>query len=208
MIYRIASLAVLLLLAISAALYADVASDAEQMIEKRRFDAAIEILQREIQEDPGYAELYYLAGRAYYEKGDYEQAADYLEKCLDRKRKHSDALYYRALVHIANEEWEEARDIIGDRPEKEKDEKEKAMFYNALALYHQAREEFDDADYNFRMALVYDEESSEYQRNLADLSYEQGYYGSASQQYQDIVAEDSTDILAWFKLGKSNSSRA
>lgn len=196
-------LTILLALFLSSIAFAGTVDDALDLIKKRRFDQAINKLQKEIEEDPGYAELHYMLGRAYYEKGVYDSAATELEDALDRKRNHNEAQYYRALTYIAEEQYEDALDLLDEKAEKENDEQVKAMFYNGLALYHLAREEFDDADYNFRMALVYDGENREYTRNLADLSYEQGYYGSASQQYQEIVAKDSTDMLSWFKLGKS-----
>ena len=203
MIRKFLIIAILLASLLSPILVAGTVDDAEDLIKKRRYADAIELLQRELKKDAGYADLHFLLGRAYYENGDTELAAEALDECLDRKRRHKAAQYYRALVHVRQEQWDKAYDILDGRGDKEKDEADKAMFYNGLALYHQAREEFDDADLNFRMALVYDAENIEYQRNLADLSYEQGYYGSASQQYQEITAKDSTDMLSWFKLGKS-----
>lgn len=196
-------LASILALFLSSVLLAGAPEDAEKLIKKRHFNEAITKLQKEIKKDPGYADLYYMLGRAYYEKGVYDSAATALDQALDRKRKHTQAQYYRALVYIKQKQWDKAFDILNERAEKEKDPKDKAMFYNGLALYYQAKEEYDKADTDFRMALVYDENNVEYRRNLADLSYEQGYYGSASQQFQSIVDEDSTDMLSWFKLGKS-----
>ncbi|MFH2055769.1 MAG: tetratricopeptide repeat protein [bacterium] len=200
---KIPILTILLALFLSSISLAGTTDDALALIKKRHFNQAIELLQRGISKDPGFADLHYLLGRAYYEKGVYDSAATALDQALDRKRKHTEAQYYRALVYIAQENFDKAYDLLGDRAEKEKNERDKAMFYNGLALYYLAQDKFDDADYNFRMSLVYDANNIEYQRNLADLSYEQGYYGSASQQYQEIVAKDSTDMLSWFKLGKS-----
>lgn len=195
------ALATICLLIIPSLLYGDAAADAEEMIKQRQFDQAIEFLKGKIEKDPGYAELYYQLGRTYYAKGEYSEAEKQLDLCLDRKRKHEEAQYYLALVYIKQERWEEAYDILEERAEKSKDHK--GLFYNGLGLYHLAREEFNDADLQFRLALIEEPGNLEYQRNMADLAFEQGIYAVAVQGYEKVLAQDSTDVDAFFKLGKS-----
>ncbi len=182
-------------------LYANAADDALAMIKKRQFNQAIELLEKSVDKDPSNADLYYLLGRAYYAKGNFDQAEVELEKCLDRKRKHEDARYYLALVYIKKQEWDKAKEILDEGAEKSKDNK--GLFENGLGLYHLARGEYNDADLAFRLALIEDPGNLEYQRNMADLAFEQKIYAVAEQGYKKILEQDSTDAEAWFRLGRS-----
>ncbi|MCK4857051.1 MAG: tetratricopeptide repeat protein [candidate division Zixibacteria bacterium] len=201
MTQRLLLLTLVLVLSIPAMLSAGIADDVEVLIKQRSFDEAVSLLQDKIKKDATYAELYYLLGRTYYARGDYDLAEEQLEECLDRKRKHEMALYYRTLIYIEKEQWDKARKILEKGAERSK--KNAGWYHNGLGLLHAARGETNEADLAFRMALIEDPDNTEFQRNLADLSFDQGVYAVAADGYREVVAKDSTDALAFLKLATS-----
>lgn len=182
-------------------LYADVVSDATAMIEHRQFESAITLLKDKIQNDPSFADLYYLLGKAYYLKGDYELAEKELQNCLDRKRNFDDAQAILAMVLINEEKWDKAKEIIDEGVAKSKNRK--GMFLDALGLYHLAKKAFTEADLAFRRALIEDPNSNLYKRHLADLNYENKVYGVAVDLYKEVLAVDSTDVITHFRLANA-----
>jgi tetratricopeptide (TPR) repeat protein len=195
------SVLVIFLVGISVAASADPVSEATEMIDHRQLDNAITLLKGRIQSDPSYAELYYLLGKAYYLKGDYGNAEKELQNCLDRKRKQEDAQITLALVYVAQQKWDQAKEIITEGVAKSK--ARKGPFLDALGLYHLARKEFTEADLAFRRAMIEDPTSLLYKRHLADLNYENSVYGVAVDLYREVLTTDSTDVIALFKLGSA-----
>ncbi len=82
-----ATIFALLLLGMSASAYADVATDASELMMHRKFDEAITFINNAIAKDPTYAELYYWLGRVYVEKEDWAQAEAQFNKALELKKK-------------------------------------------------------------------------------------------------------------------------
>ena len=76
------------------------------------------------------------------------------------------------------------------------------QFDDTMAVFDDFSRVLDD-DLQFRLALIEDPDNLEFQRNMADLSFEQGIYAVAVQGYRKVIEQDSTDVDAFFKLGKS-----
>jgi|GEM_PF-2193123 len=195
------SLLVIFAVTLCASLYADPVSDAEAMIKHHQYDSTITLLKDRIEKDPSYADLYYVLGKAYYFKGEYEQADTELQNCLDRKRKHEDAQAYLALTYVAMKKWSEAKAILDEGTTKSKTRK--GLFFDIMGKYYLARGEFTEADLAFRHAQFEEPDNLEYKRDLADLSFENKVYEVAIQGYRDVLAVDSTDVITHFKIGKA-----
>ncbi len=195
------SLLVVFTVTLCASLHADPVSDAEALIAHRQYDSTISLLQARIQKDPSFADLYFLLGKTYYLKGDYEQAEKELRNCLDRKRKHEDAQAYLARTYIALKNWDKAKEILDEETARSKTRK--GMFYNILGKYHMARGEFTEADLALRRAIIEEPDNLEYKRDMADLSFENKVYEVAIQGYREVLTVDSTDAITHYKIGKA-----
>ncbi len=195
------SLLVVFTVTLCASLNADPISDAEAMIKHHQYDSTITLLKAKIEKDPSYADLYYLLGKAYYLKGEYEQAEAELRNCLDRKRKHEDAQAYLAQTYIAMKKWPEAKEILDEGTVKSKTRK--GMFFDVLGTYHLARGEFTEADLAIRHAQFEEPDNLEYKRHGADLAFENKVYEVAIQMYRDVLAFDSTDVITHYKIGRA-----
>jgi tetratricopeptide (TPR) repeat protein len=193
------SLLVVFAVTLCASLHADPISDAETMIKHHQYDSTITLLKARIEKDPSFADLYFVLGKAYYFKGEYEQAEKELRNCLDRKRKHEDAQAYLALTYIAMKKWPEAKSILDDGTTKSKTRK--GLFFDILGKYHMARGESTEADLAFRRAIIEESDNLNYKRDLADLSFQNKVYEVAIQMYRDILAVDSTDVITHYKIG-------
>ncbi|TFH54276.1 MAG: tetratricopeptide repeat protein, partial [Candidatus Zixiibacteriota bacterium] len=178
------SLLLVFTVTLCASLHADPISDAEAMIKHHQYDSTITLLKARIEKDPSYADLYYVLGKAYYLKGEYEQAEAELRNCLDRKRKHEDAHAYMALTYVAMKKWPEAKEILDEGTTKSKTRK--GLFFDIMGKYYMARGEFTDADLAFRHAQFEEPDNLEYKRDLADLSFENKVYEVAIQGYREV----------------------
>ncbi len=190
-----------LIFGVGTSIYADAALDAASLISQRKLDEAISFLNEQVVKDPSYADLHYWLGRAYIEKENWSEAEKALNKCLELKKKHEEAKAYLALVYIHQEKWEEAKKILDEGVAKSKSVK--GRFLDHLGKYHMARKEFSEADLAFRKAQLEEPENIEYQRDLADLNYENGVYAVAIQLYQEILARDSMDVPTHYRMGRA-----
>ena len=164
------SLLVVFTVTLCASLHADPISDAEEMIKHHQYDSTITLLKARIEKDPSYADLYYVLGKAYYLKGEYDTGGgESCKNCLDRKRKHEDAQAYLALTYVAMKKWPEAKEILDEGTAKSKTRK--GLFFDIMGKYYMARGEFTDADLAFRHAQFEEPDNLEYKRDLADLVF-------------------------------------
>lgn len=196
-----ATIFALLLLGMSASVYADAATDASELVMHRKFDEAVTFINNAIAKDPTYAELYYWLGRVYVEKEDWAQAEAQFNKSLELKKKHDEAKAYLALVYIEGERWVEAKKILDEGVAKSKTAK--GRFLNHLGHYHVAKKEFSEADIALRKAELEEPENIEYKRDLADMNYENGVYAVAILGYKEVLQRDSSDAVTYYKLARA-----
>ena len=195
------SLLMVLLLGMSASAFADTATEAADLVQHRKFDEAINFINKSLAKDPTYAELYYWLGRVYIEKEDWAQAETALNKCLELKKKHDEAKAYLALVYIHTERYDEAKKILDEGVAKSKTAK--GRFLNHLGHYYLAKKDFSQADIALRKAELEEPENIEYKRDLADLNYENAVYAVAIQGYKDVLASDTTDVVTYYKMARA-----
>ncbi len=180
---------------------ADAASDAEQLFKARKYDQCIASLQKAIEKDSRYHELYYWLGRCYLEKEEYSLAEKAFDDCLDKKGNYDPAKAYLGLTYVYEGKYDEAKKILEKGAEKSKDYK--ARFENHLGHLYLAQGDYSNADINFRKALIAEPDNIEFQRDHADMNYENEVYAVAIGKYQDILKKDSTDAETWYKLGRA-----
>lgn len=200
-IIKYLSIALLLCLIGAGVALAGPAEDAEQMFRQRHYDQCIQFLQKAIEEDPRYHELYYWLGRCYLEKENIDEAEKAFDDCLDKKGNYDPCKAYQGLVYVYQEKFDEAKKILEKGAEKSKDYK--ARFQNHLGHYYLAKGDFTNADINFRLALIAEPDNIEFQRDLADMNYQNEVYAVAIQGYKEILQKDSTDIETYYKLARA-----
>ncbi len=200
-IFKYFSLVLLLWLVFAGVAAASPVDEAQQMFKARKYDKCIEFLQDEIKKDSRFHELYYWLGRCYLEKEDYEQAEKAFDECLDRKGNYDPAKAYLGLTYVYEKKFDEAKKILEKGAAKSKDYR--GLFDDNLGHYYVSQGDFNNADINFRKALIEEPNNIEYQRDLADMNYENEVYAVAIEMYKKILEIDSTDVETYFKLGRA-----
>ena len=74
----------------------DIKAPIAAALEKGDTTLAINLLNDEIKIDKAYYLNYFMLGKIYYERGNYEEAAKQFQHALDVKKKHYDSLYLRS----------------------------------------------------------------------------------------------------------------
>lgn len=157
---------------------------------------AIDLINKEIQSDPGYHFNYYLLGRIYYDTEQYEKAAEQFEIALDNKSKHWESLYLLGLTQIELGKLEEAKESMERGLSKDKNNKSK--WEDGLGLVYMKLEQYREADAAFRRALVADEDNPEYHIHLGDANFKQGIPSLAIIEYEKALEVDTAGKEVYF----------
>jgi len=152
--------------------------------------------------DPNYAPLYLLRGQIYYARGQYDQALEQFETALDKKSKLNEARYYKGLIHLNRGEFEDAEKAF-DKGLKDAKNSGKAPFFNGKGLLLIKREQYSDADLEFRKAITLDPDNAEYYANLGDANYFAKLYPLAISEYNKVIEMDTTFIDVYFRLARA-----
>ncbi len=160
----------------------------------------LNLLDRGIKTDPGYAVNYLLKGKISYARKNLDEALALFETTLDKKSKLYEALYYKGLVHLEQGNLEEAQKAFDKGVKKAKNEK--AMFHNGLGLLLIKQEDFSKADLEFRKAMQEDPENVEYIANLGDANYYSKIYALAINEYNKVIEIDTTYLDVYFRLAR------
>jgi tetratricopeptide (TPR) repeat protein len=158
---------------------------------------AIDLLNAEIDIDPGYHANYYKLGMIYYKRQQYEEAAEQFEIAVDKKSKHWPSVYHLGLSYIKLDQLDKAEELM-ERGREDADDEEKAWFENGYGLVMMAREKYQEADRAFRAALVIDDDNPEYHINLGDANYYQGIPALAIMEYEKALEADSGATEVFF----------
>ena len=113
---------------------------------------AIQFLQREIGLDAGYHLNYFWLGRVYYEQGLLSQAREQFDLAVDKKDKHWESVYYLGLTMLKLGELDPAKETMERGLKKSKGQG--GLFNNGLGLVLLAKENYREADANFRQAIA------------------------------------------------------
>ncbi len=158
---------------------------------------AINLLQTEIEIDPGYHLNYNYLGRINYERHQFAQAKEFFLKAVEKKSKHWESLYLLGRCQLELGEVDEAEQTMKEGLKKARNS-EKAWFENGYGLVMMARENYVDADRAFRAALVIDSTSAEYHINLGDANYYQGIPSLAISEYEKALQVDTASLEVYF----------
>ncbi len=109
---------------------------------------AINLLQIEIEIDPGYHLNYNYLGRICYERHQYTQAKELFQNAVEKKKKHWESLYLLGRCQLELGEVDEAEETMKEGLKKARNS-EKAWFENGYGLVMMARENYVDADRAF-----------------------------------------------------------
>lgn len=175
----------------------DIATEISQELNAGDTAKAIELLEAEIELDPGYHANYYALGMIHFERGQYDKAAEQFEIAVDKKDDHWPSVYHLGLSYLELGKIDEAQKMM-ERGRKEAGDEEKAWFENGYGLVQMARGNYQEADRAFRSALVIDEDNPEYHINLGDANYYQGIPALAILEYEKALEADSGATEVFF----------
>ena len=157
---------------------------------------AIGLLDKAIELDPRYHYNYYILGRIYFNREQYDKAKQEFETALDKKGRHWESLYYLGLTQLRLDEVDAALKTMEQGVKKGKDIEDK--FENGLGLVLIAKKEYDAASKAFLKALVIDPNNAEYHINLGDAYFFQGVPSLAALEYEKAQNIDTASTEVYF----------
>ena len=118
------------------------------------------------------AEIHYLAGKAYYNAGNYGAALAKLNHAIDKKSNYLQAYQTRTKVYIALERYQEALDDC----KKALRYKEDALNFYNLARVYESLELYDEAEDAYQKSIKKNNNMEEVQLSFAKLAFEREKY--------------------------------
>ena len=163
---------------------------------------AIDLLNAEIEIDDSYYYNYFILGKIYFNKENFETARENLSLAVKNKKKHFESLYYLGLCSYNLGDIDEAEQVFEKGLKKAK-KNTKHMFQNGLGLIMMEKGEFLNADRIFREALISEDALSdhvkaEYHINLGDANFFQGIPSLAISEYKKALAVDTASKEVYY----------
>ncbi|UCE23855.1 MAG: tetratricopeptide repeat protein [Candidatus Zixiibacteriota bacterium] len=157
---------------------------------------AINLLDREIDIDPSNPWNYYTKGVIFYERQQYQQAAEQFETALDKRSKHYESLYQLGLCYLKMGELEKAQETMEEG--RKKDKKNKHVFEDGYGEVMLAMENWQEADRAFRQAIVGDSTNPQYHIHLGDANFYQGVPALAILEYEKALEVDTGSLEVYY----------
>lgn len=157
---------------------------------------AIDLLDKQINLDKGYYYNYYIKGRIYYSRNQYEKAAEMFQLALEKKSKHWESVKYFGLSELQLGELDQAEKVFKDALKKVKDEKAEFDYLYGLVLM--ARKSYNEADVQFRKAIASDDKVADYHIGLGDANFYNGVPALAVMEYEKALQLDTAGTEVYF----------
>ena len=159
------------------------------------------LIDQEIAVDPNYAPHYFLKGLIAFERAHYDQALEQMESTISRRPKVEEALYYKGMVLLKQGQLDQADKIFSDGLKKSKNAK--ALFHNGMGLLLLQKQEYSNADVEFRKAISVGPDRAEFHANLGDANYFAQIYPLAISEYNQVITMDTTFLDVYFRLARA-----
>lgn len=157
---------------------------------------AISLLQKEIEIDKTYHYDYYILGRIYYNREQYDQAAAQFQMALEKKDRHWESLEYHGLTLLKLGKLDEAQAAADKGLKKAREAKDKFEYLYGLVMM--ARKNYVEADKAFRRALAIDDKMANYHIALGDANFYQGVPALAAMEYEAALNLDTASTEVYF----------
>jgi tetratricopeptide (TPR) repeat protein len=191
-----AAVVVLVCVVLATAIADDIDQPIRDALDRGDTATAINLIQKDIESDPGYYFNYFVLGTVYFEREDWQKARVQFEKALDEKSKHWESLYYLGLTYIELGMLDEAEEAMSTGRKKSKEIKDK--FEDGYGLVKLAQKDYQEADKAFRQALVIDPDNPDYHIHLGDANYYQGIPSLAILEYEKALEADTASTEVFF----------
>nr|MBN2278876.1 tetratricopeptide repeat protein [candidate division Zixibacteria bacterium] len=174
----------------------DIKQEIIKALESGDTTGAIGLLENDIKLDPSYEYNYLTLGNIYFNQGKYKQAEEQFQISVDKKRNFYEGLYALSLVQMKLNKLKDAEENLKRGLKKAKDMK--ADFHNGMGLLYMAQGKYNDADAEFRKAIILDSKKAEYHVNLGDDNYMMGVYSLAINEYEQALELDTAGMDVYF----------
>lgn len=168
-----------------------------QALESGDTTRAVDLLEAEIDLDPGYHLNYAQLGKIYFERRQYVQAKENFQIAVKKKKKHWESLYLLGRCQLELGELDDAEKSMSDGRKRSR-KFDVAQFENGFGLVMMAREQYADADRAFRAALIIDSVNAEYHINLGDANFYQGIPSLAVSEYEKALEVDTASLEVYY----------
>jgi len=158
--------------------------------------AAITLLDKQIELDKGYYYNYYIKGRIYYQRQQYQLAAEQFQLAINKKSKHWESVKYFGLAELQLGEVDAAEKAFKDALKKVREEKAEFEYLYGLVLM--ARKQYNEADVAFRKAIAIDENVAVYHIALGDANFFNGVPALAALEYEKAHNLDTASTEVYF----------
>jgi tetratricopeptide (TPR) repeat protein len=162
------------------------------------FEEGVEYLNQGRAVEPDNVKVLLNLGVANYHRGALAQAAQDFERCLDLSEAISTPYLYLSAISVKNNDLEKAIELLSKATERFP---RFLAFKNNLALLYESVGRDEDAEKLYHQVLGIKPDEKTVLRNLANLYYRLGIYGSA-REYYERIPEDERDTLVFINLGR------
>jgi len=169
----------------------------EEAVEKDP-DGAIATLNEILKEDPEVIDAWFMLGNAYFQKHDWERAADYYKKTLVKRPDHDYAMIGLADTLVSRNRIDDA--VLGYRSFLERDPDNAQITYRLAQVLLDAGRN-GDAERSLRRTLAIEPKTARAQVGLAVLAYRKKDFAGARQEIARALAIDPKARYARYKPG-------
>ncbi|HTQ80610.1 MAG TPA: tetratricopeptide repeat protein, partial [Thermoanaerobaculia bacterium] len=175
----------------------DLMDRARQQAIDAKPDAAIATLSEIIKEDPEVIDAWFMLGNAYYQKGDWERAADYYQKTLAKRPDHDYAMIGLADTLVARNRIQDA--VLGYQAYLHRDPDNAQITYRLAQILLDAGRT-DEAERAFHRTLEIEPKTARAEVGLAVVAYRKENYTGAKGDIERALAIDPKARYARFNL--------
>jgi Flp pilus assembly protein TadD len=148
--------------------------------------------------DEHYSPPCFLLGKIYWEKKDYKIAAGWLERVARSDSRYFEARFYLGLCRYLSGDLKGAEEcfqlVAAELPLNE--------VYNDLGAAQAQRQNFGEAESNFRKALEGDDTDPDFHFNLGVAQWRAGKFTEAADSFRAVLARNTNDTEATVLLGR------
>lgn len=172
-------------------------SRANQLLEWKKYDEALEEAMKLLQEDPEYSEGYSLTALIYYHMDEYDKALHWSDEALQRDPENLQAWFVKTIAYYDTASWKKFDVIIHEAIALDPDE---SAYYYLLANRMQTAGDYKAAREQMLIALKLKPDNGTYLANMSYLEALTGDFAASKALEQAALEQDVESTYVYLHL--------
>jgi len=141
------------------------------LIDDKRYDDALKIIEEVKEEHPNYACIYNSATRVYYRLKELDKALENISQCIQMDNKNAESYYFKGLILNDLSRFEEAKNSVYEAI---KLNPSVAKYYHQMARSYQGLKDFDSALLYSKEAIEINQDEINYKKQAYEIALSLG----------------------------------